>query len=139
MDIQKLSTPAWLWDLPNLEENIARVSTFFRSCSAKLRPHFKNHRILALADRQLAAGARGITCARLWQAELLVKHGIHDVLIANEIAGRDQIQRFIELSLQAPVIVAVDSSDIVEQMAAAAGPQRGKLNVVVDIDVGLNR
>jgi D-serine deaminase-like pyridoxal phosphate-dependent protein len=139
MEIQHLPTPALLVDLPILEDNLQKMQKFFRSCSARVRPHFKNHRVLTLADRQLAAGARGITCARLWQAELLVRHGIHDVLIANEIAGPDQIQRFVELSRQAPVIVAVDSGEIVEQMAAAAGSERSKLNVVVDIDVGLNR
>ena len=139
MDIQELPTPTLLVVLVFLQANLEKIGSFFRSSSARLRPHFKNHRVLVLADRQLAIGARGITCARLWQAELLVKHGIHDVLIANEIAGRSQIQRFIELSRQAPVIVAVDSSEVVGQMAAAAGPERGKLNVVVDIDIGLNR
>jgi D-serine deaminase-like pyridoxal phosphate-dependent protein len=139
MEIEQLPTPALLVDLPVLEDNLRTMQKFFGSCSAKLRPHFKNHRVLTLADRQLAAGACGVTCARLWQAELLVKHGVFDVLIANEIAGPDQIRRFVELSRQAPVVVAVDSTEVVEQMATAGGSERGNLNVVVDIDVGLNR
>ena len=139
MQVELLPTPALLVDLPIMEANLEKMGAFFRSCSAKLRPHFKNHRVLALADRQLAAGAQGMTCSRLWQAELLVNHGIHDVLIANEIAGRDMILRFTELSHQAPVIVAVDCPDVIDEMAVAAGPGRSRLNVVVDIDLGLKR
>ena len=74
--ISKLETPVLLVDLPAMERNLATMSGFFRGSAAKLRPHFKNHRVLALADRQMAAGAIGLTCARLWQAEALVRHGV---------------------------------------------------------------
>jgi len=139
MRIEDLETPALLLDLPAMEANLAKMKAWLRTAPAKLRPHFKNHRILALADEQIAAGAAGITCARLWQAELLVKHGIKDVLIANEIAGPGMIRQFVELSRRAPVIVAVDCAVIVEQLGEAAGPDRGLLNVLVDIDLGLKR
>lgn len=134
-----LPTPALLVDLPAMERNLATIEAFFRSRQAKLRPHFKNHRVLALADRQLAGGAIGITCARLWQAEALVQHGIASVLVANEIAGDAMIRRFVELSHAAPVIVAVDNPRTVDDMARIAGDARGLLNVVVDVDVGLRR
>jgi D-serine deaminase-like pyridoxal phosphate-dependent protein len=137
--ISKLETPALLVDLPAMERNLATMSGFFRGRAAKLRPHFKNHRVLALADRQMAAGAIGLTCARLWQAEALVRHGIKEVLVANEIAGEGMIRRFVELSREAPVIVAVDHPRIVDDLAFLAGRDRGLLNVVVDMDLGLNR
>jgi D-serine deaminase-like pyridoxal phosphate-dependent protein len=137
--ISKLETPVLLVDLPAMERNLATMSGFFRGSAAKLRPHFKNHRVLALADRQMAAGAIGLTCARLWQAEALVRHGIKEVLVANEIAGEGMIRRFIKLSHEAPVIVAVDHPRIVDDLASLAGRDRGLLNVVVDMDLGLNR
>ena len=139
LDHRRLDTPALLVDLPPMERNLATMEGFFRDRPAKLRPHFKNHRVLALADRQMAAGAIGLTCARLWQAEALVRHGIKDVLVANEIAGEGMIRRFVELSHAAPVIVAVDDPRTVDDMAFLAGEARELLNVVVDIDLGLNR
>lgn len=138
-DARALDTPALLVDLPAMERNLATMEGFFRGRPEKLRPHFKNHRVLALADRQMAGGAIGITCARLWQAEALVHHGIKSVLVANEIAGEAMIRRFVELSHAAPVIVAVDNSRTVDDMARIAGDARGLLNVVVDVDVGLRR
>jgi D-serine deaminase-like pyridoxal phosphate-dependent protein len=134
-----LETPSLLVDLPAMERNLATMSSFFRGRSSKLRPHFKNHRVLTLADRQMESGAIGLTCAQLWQAEALVEHGIKSVLIANEVAGEKMIQRFVELSHEAPVIVAVDNPRVVDDMASIAGDDRGLLNVVVDIDLGLAR
>jgi D-serine deaminase-like pyridoxal phosphate-dependent protein len=139
LDQRLLDTPALLVDLSAMERNLAAMERFFRDRPAKLRPHFKNHRVLALADRQMAAGAVGLTCARLWQAEALVSHGIKRVLVANEIAGANMIRRFVELSHAAPVMVAVDNPRVVDDMAFLAGDARGLLNVVVDIDLGLSR
>lgn len=139
VDVCKLGTPALLVDLPAMERNLATMEGFFRDRPAKLRPHFKNHRVLALADQQMAAGAIGLTCARLWQAEALVRHGIKNVLVANEIAGEAMVRRFVELSHSAAVIVAVDNPRTVDEMAFLAGDSCGLLNVVVDIDLGLNR
>jgi D-serine deaminase-like pyridoxal phosphate-dependent protein len=95
MKTHELDTPALLVDLNNMESNLAQMASFLSQTPAKLRPHFKNHRIVSLAKRQLEAGAIGMTCARLSQAELLIEHGIRSVLIANEIAGEAQIKRFI--------------------------------------------
>jgi D-serine deaminase-like pyridoxal phosphate-dependent protein len=138
-DARTLDTPALLVDLPAMERNLATMAEFFRNRPAKLRPHFKNFRVLTLADRLIAAGAIGITCARLWQAEALVQHGIRSVLIANEIAGERMIRKFVELSRAAPIIVAVDDPRVVDEMARIAGSDRELLNVVVDIDLGLKR
>jgi len=139
LDHRRLETPALLVDLAAMERNLAAMERFFRDRPARLRPHFKNHRVLALADRQMAAGAVGLTCARLWQAETLVRHGIRNVLVANEIAGEGMIRRFVELSRAAPVVVAVDNACTIDEMAFVAGEACGTLNVVVDLDLGLNR
>ncbi len=134
-----LETPALVLDLDVMDRNMARMAAFFRNKSAKLRPHFKAHQVLALASRQIQAGAIGITCARLEHAEKLVSQGIRSVLIANEIAGQNMIRRFLDLSRQAPVIVAVDSPQVVADMSRMAGNRRSELNVAVDLNLGLNR
>src|SRR5258706_3836896 len=135
----ELDTPALLLDMDCMESNLSQMAGFLSRTPAALRPHFKNHRILALAQKQIRAGAIGMTSARLRQAELLVDHGIKSVLIANEIAGDGKIKQFAELSKLADVIVAVDNEKVVADMARISRNQNVSLNVLVDIDVGLKR
>ena len=91
---QEIETPALLVDLDRMEANLERMAAFFRTVPAKLRPHFKNHRSPELAARQLHAGAIGITCSTLHEAECLVEHGVRSVLLANEIAEVAQFFSF---------------------------------------------
>jgi D-serine deaminase-like pyridoxal phosphate-dependent protein len=121
-----------------MERNLRTMSQFFCG-QVKLRPHFKNHRVLALAARQMAAGAIGVTCARLWEAEALVDHGIKNILIANEIAGERMVRRFVELAREAPVILAVDNVKVVSDLARFARNSNIDINVLVDVDLGLQR
>ena len=137
--VHALDTPALLVDLEIMDSNLAKMAAFFRDKAAKVRPHFKNHRVLALAARQIEAGAIGITCARLWEAEALAGHGIKSILLANEIAGESPIRRFAELSRQVPIIVAVDSAKVLADMARIARQTHADLHVVVDVDLGLKR
>jgi D-serine deaminase-like pyridoxal phosphate-dependent protein len=134
-----IETPALLVDLDVMERNLETMARFFCHRAAKLRPHFKNHRVLELARRQMDHGAIGITCARLWQAQRLASFGIRDILIANEIAGDEPVARFAELSREVPVIVAVDNPKIVAEMAHCARNRKVEMNVVVDVDLGLKR
>jgi D-serine deaminase-like pyridoxal phosphate-dependent protein len=134
-----IETPALLVDLDVMERNLETMARFFCNRPAKLRPHFKNHRVLELATRQLEHGAIGITCARLWQAERLADHGIRDILIANEIAGEGPIARFVELSREVPVLVAVDNRKVVADMARLARDRKAEVNILVDVDLGLKR
>jgi D-serine deaminase-like pyridoxal phosphate-dependent protein len=137
--VQELDTPALLVDLEIMECNLAKMAAFFRDKATKLRPHFKDHRVVAFATRQMEAGAIGITCARFWQAEALASHGIKSILLANEIAGERAIRRFAELSRQFPLVVAVDNAKVVADMARIARDTHAELNVVVDVDLGLKR
>lgn len=134
-----IETPALLVDLDAMEQNLQTMALFFRGRSSKLRPHFKNHRVVDLARRQIEHGASGITCARLWQAETLVHAGIGDILIANELAGDAPLRRFVELSAEAPVVVAVDNAAVIKEIARLARDRRVTTSVVVDIDLGLKR
>ena len=122
-----------------MERNLQRMADYFHGRSARLRPHFKGHQVLSLASRQVEAGAIGIAYVRLEHAEKLVGARIQNVLIANEITGENAIRRFVELSRESAVTLAVDSEQVVAEMARLAGNDRAALNVVVDINLGLNR
>ena len=139
MTKKELETPALLVDLPRMESNLERMSLFFRSVPAKLRPHFKNHKCPVLAARQLEAGAIGITCATLREAECLVQHGVRSVLLANEITDGVKMRRLVELTRQADVIVCVDNQKIVDELARTAANGKAQVSVLVDVDVGACR
>ena len=139
MRIDEINTPALLVDLDAMESNLHRMAAFFSDKSAKLRPHFKNHKVPLLAKRQVEAGAIGLTCATLREAEILVNNRVSSILIANEIAGENKIKQFAELSRNADVMVAVDDEQVVTEIACVARKQSTPLSVLVDINVGLNR
>jgi D-serine deaminase-like pyridoxal phosphate-dependent protein len=138
-EVSDLPTPALLMDLEGMERNLLHMASFFRNGGPKLRPHFKAHQVLSLAKRQIEAGAIGLTCARLDQAETLVRQGFDNILIANEITEAVKIQHFVDLARRSPVIVAVDNAKVVSDMARLAGEWKQELNVLVDVDVRLGR
>jgi D-serine deaminase-like pyridoxal phosphate-dependent protein len=137
--MSQIATPALLVDLDAMEFNLQRMAEFFRDKHGRLRPHFKNHKIPLLAWKQLRAGAIGITCATVREAEILVHHGVDSILIANEIAGETKAERLAELSRHASVIVAIDNRIAVEDLARAQRNHRTQIEIVVDIDIGLQR
>lgn len=127
-------------DLDLLEQNLRKLAAYFGSRSCKLRPHFKSHKCVELARRQLAAGScTGITCAKLAEAEQLVAGGIQDVLIANQVVGADKAQRLAALNRQATVRCAVDSLFSVRQLAAAAKEAGVVIPVLMEVDIGMRR
>src|SRR6188768_3760149 len=122
--ISALDTPALLLDLDVMDRNIARMAATFRAAGVGWRPHTKAIKTPALALRLLQAGALGITCAKLGEAEVMADAGITDILIANQVVGRRKLARLMDLLGRADVIVAVDSPAHVaalDQAAVAAG------------------
>jgi D-serine deaminase-like pyridoxal phosphate-dependent protein len=131
--LAELETPALLIDLDAMESNIARMAERFKGSGVSLRPHFKNHKCIAIARRQIAAGAIGLTTATVAEAEALVNAGIGSVLLANEVLGSNKIRRWHDLSSRAEVLGAIDHPDAIH----AVGD--GRLDLLVDVDVGLGR
>jgi D-serine deaminase-like pyridoxal phosphate-dependent protein len=134
-----LDTPALVVDLDVLDRNVARMAATFRRAGVGWRPHTKALKVPALAHRLLAAGAFGVTCAKVSEAEVMAGAGIRDVLIANEVIGVAKTRRLAELCAVADVVVAVDSPTGVAQLAAAARAAGTAPRVVVEVDVGLER
>ena len=96
--VEELATPALVVDPEALDRNLQHMAGYFAGRACKLRPHFKSHKCVTLANRQLAAGnASGITCAKLAEAEQLVAGGVREVLIANQVVGAGKAARVAAL------------------------------------------
>jgi D-serine deaminase-like pyridoxal phosphate-dependent protein len=135
----EIDTPALLLDMGAVERNIAKMAGYFSDKSCKLRPHIKTHKLPLIARKQVEAGAIGITCAKLGEAQIFLEAGIKDVLIANEIVGVTKIQRLVNLSAYGNLICAVDHFENARDISEAAGRIGRKVNVLVEVNVGLNR
>lgn len=133
-----LDTPALLLDRDKLERNIRRMADWARRNHVAVRPHFKVHRTPQISQMQMEAGAIGITCAKLGEAEVLIEHGILDILIAYEIVG-PKIPRLCDLAARSRLIALVDNPEVVRAIAAAARERGVVIDLLVDVDVGMAR
>jgi D-serine deaminase-like pyridoxal phosphate-dependent protein len=135
----EVDTPALLLDADALEANLRTMASFFAQRHCKLRPHFKSHKCTAIARLQMKAGAVGITCAKLGEAEVVADAGIRNILIANQIVGPLKIRRLVELCRRADPMVAVDSAMNVKMLSEAAMAAGVSIGVLVEVDVGMGR
>lgn len=146
-DIEKLSgtpksmldTPVFLIDLDTMETNIAKMADYFASRPCNLRPHMKHHKTPEIAQLQLSAGAIGVCCQKLGEAEVMVAAGITDILVTYEIVGSTKIHRLMNLNKNADVKVTVDDASNVSDLSDAAVKHGVTLGVLVDVNVGQNR
>jgi D-threonine aldolase len=140
LPVSALPTPALVVDVEALDHNLKFLASYFASRRAQLRPHFKSHKCVTLARRQLESGsAVGITCAKLAEAEMLVAGGVKDVLIANEVVGTQKAQRLAALNRGATVRSAVDSAINVAELGAAASEAGVTIGVLIEVDIGMRR
>jgi D-serine deaminase-like pyridoxal phosphate-dependent protein len=140
MHRDEIPTPALLLDLDRFERNLARMAAHVRAAGKALRPHAKTHRCPEIARRQVAAGALGVACAKLGEAEVMAAAGIRGLLITTEIVPSPAIARLMRLLGEAPdTMVVVDHEDNVDRLAAAAAAAGHVLDVLVDVDVGGRR
>jgi D-serine deaminase-like pyridoxal phosphate-dependent protein len=134
-----LDTPALLVDLDVMEANMARIVDVCRAHGVGWRPHSKAHKTPEIAKMQIAAGAIGVTCAKLGEAEVMAVAGIRDILIANQIVGSIKIGRLVELVDRADPIVCVDSLENLTELDAAFRPAHKRLRVAIEVNIGMNR
>jgi D-serine deaminase-like pyridoxal phosphate-dependent protein len=113
----EIDTPALLVDLDVMEKNIQTMADKFRGMSVDLRPHTKTHKTPIIAQKQIAAGAIGVTCAKLGEAEVMAEAGIRSILIANQVVGEPKVTRLVNLAKHSDVIVAVDDPVNVRHLA----------------------
>ena len=122
-----------------MQTNIDEMQSIASSFGVALRPHTKTHKTPQIALRQIAAGAVGITCAKLGEAEAMVDGGVQDVLIAFPTLGEPKIARLLALMERARVIVAVDSHEAAAQLSAAMAAHDRRLEVCIEVDTGQHR
>ncbi|MDE0316792.1 MAG: DSD1 family PLP-dependent enzyme [Candidatus Poribacteria bacterium] len=135
----ELDTPALLIDLDKMEANIQKMADYFNNVSAELRPHLKTHKTPIIAHKQIEAGAIGITCAKLGEAEAVIHAGIRDVLIANQIVSPHKIARLINLAKHSEIMVAVDNAHNVQDISEAAKAKGVTIRVLVEVNIGMDR
>ncbi len=135
----ELDTPALCIDVDRLDANIARMSEFIRARGKQWRPHAKCHKSPRIAQRQLAAGAIGITSAKTSEAEVFAAPGVRDILIANLVVGRAKLDRLVKLCEQADPIVVCDHYVQAEAISSACRRRGVSCRVLVEVDLGMQR
>jgi D-serine deaminase-like pyridoxal phosphate-dependent protein len=137
--VEAIDTPALVVDLDRLDSNIARMARYAAAHGIRLRPHFKTHKCVAIARRQLAAGAIGLCCQKVSEAEILVAGGISDVLVTNEIFVPAKLDRLMQLTQEALIGVCVDSVEILDRLRHATRSANTRIAVYIELDVGAGR
>lgn len=133
-----LATPALIIDRAALERNIVAMADFAHARRIALRPHAKTHKSAEIARRQISAGAVGLCCAKLGEAEALAAEGIDDILITSPVVSEQTVARLVKLHERiGGLTVVVDHPANARRLAAAMGQRR--LRVLVDIDPGIHR
>ncbi len=139
LSIKNIDTPALLLDAELLELNIKKMAHFAKEHNISLRPHAKTHKCPTIAHKQIKAGAIGVTCAKLSEAEIMGYSGVEEILIANQIINKEKIERLVSLSRHCQVIVAVDSIINAEAISEVAQSHGETINVIIECNIGMDR
>ena len=105
----------------------------------RLRPHTKTHKSPHIARMQLEAGAKGITVAKVGEAEVMADAGFEDILIANQVVGHPKLRRLIELARRIRIAVLVDSLEGMRLLEHAAREASEDIEVLIEVDTGKGR
>lgn len=135
-----LNTPVLVLDVDALDRNIAAMAKLMADHGVALRPHAKTHKSVDIARRQLAAGAVGLCCAKIGEAEALADGGITGLLITSPVAAPRAIERLAALAMRSPGLMAVvDHPAVAQAIDRALADAGATLNVIIDIDPGVHR
>ncbi len=138
--LHQLETPCVVLDTRMAEENIKKMQAACDACGVKLRPHIKTHKMPLFAKMQLAAGADGVTCAKVGEAEVMADGGVDDIFIAYPMVGDFRVRRVIALAKRLRrLILGVDSLEIAKPLSAAAVEAGVTLEVRLEVDTGAKR
>ena len=133
-----VDTPAVVVDVDRLEHNLARWQAHCDAVGLANRPHVKTHKSVEIARRQVALGARGVTCQKLGEAEVMADAGIDDILIPYNLIGASKLERLAALARRVEVAVSVDDQRLLAGLAGAGKASR-EIRVLVECDTGLGR
>lgn len=139
---KQLETPALVVDQPTLNRNINKMAAYAKAHDVNLRPHIKAHKCLEIAGLQLSAGAMGLSCATLGEAEMIARFYDASILITSPLVAENKILRLVEISRNYPMtefMVVCDNLRNLSDLAEAAMLMRQPLGVLIDLDVGQRR
>jgi D-serine deaminase-like pyridoxal phosphate-dependent protein len=136
---REVITPALLLDLDVAKRNIQYMASRFESMPANLRPHIKVQKCPELAKLQIEAGAIGVCTATVWEAIVMGRAGIKDILIANEVEGLDKLMALTREARHTSFRVAVDDKDNAGELSSAATTAGSVVGVLIEVDVGMGR
>ncbi len=136
---RKFGPPAVVIDLDVVERNIARIQAMCDAAGVANRPHIKTHKSPVIAKMQREAGARGITCQKIGEAEVMSEAGLDDILISYNLLGEEKMGRLAAVMARAKVTVAADNPTVVAGLPRAAELSGKTLDVVVECDTGRKR
>ena len=136
---REYGTPCAVIDMDKVERNIARVQAQCDSAGVANRPHIKTHKRPVLARAQIAAGAHGITCQKIGEAEIMADAGIGNILISYNLIGEEKMARLGAVQAKADVTVAADNATVISGLPQAAVQSGRTLSVVVECDTGRKR
>jgi D-serine deaminase-like pyridoxal phosphate-dependent protein len=139
MHIDEVDTPFVAIDLDVVENNIRTTQEYFDRYRLRFRPHIKTHKLPFIAHKQIAAGAKGVTCQKLGEAEVMAAAGIDDIFIAYNLLGEAKLDRLMRLARQVTMSVSADSKYTVRGLSAAAAREGVELRVLVEMDTGGRR
>jgi D-serine deaminase-like pyridoxal phosphate-dependent protein len=137
--VEDVPTPAMVVDLAAAERNIAKMAEAIETMPAEIRPHIKVHKSAELAERQVAAGAIGLSVATVWEAAALAWAGLDDLFVVNTIGHPEKIRILAELARNRHVLVAVDQLDNAVSLSAAAQAAGSEIGVLIEVDTGMDR
>jgi D-serine deaminase-like pyridoxal phosphate-dependent protein len=139
MDLGSIETPAAVVDLDILRANIARMQEYMDAHGIANRPHIKTHKIPAIARMQVEAGAVGIACQKLGEAEIMARAGIQNIFLPYNLVGESKLARLVELSRRTAISLTTDSEFVAKGLSGAAVRAGIELVVLVEFDSGLHR
>lgn len=139
MHIDELETPVPVVDMERLETNITRLQHYLDEHKIANRPHVKTHKIPAIAKMQMAAGAVGITCQKVSEAEIMADAGFDNILLPYNIIGESKLKRLMALAGRVNLSVTADSEFTIRGLSGAAKEAGLTLTVLVECDTGLQR
>jgi 3-hydroxy-D-aspartate aldolase len=139
MSLDEVDTPALVIDLDAFERNLKRLSERIAGSGVRLRPHAKTHKCAVIALKQIELGAVGVCCQKVSEAEALVYGGVKDVLVTNEIVGKQKLRRLMGLAGSAKIATCADDPAQVTALNEAAGEAGITLPVHVEVNMGGNR
>ena len=141
MRLEDVDTPALILDLDAFETNLKRLADAVAGVAGRVRvrAHAKTHKCPEIGKRQIAAGAVGVCCQKVSEAEAMVEGGIADVLVSNEIVGERKLERLAALAKRARIGVCVDNADNVRDLQAAAQRAGATIETYIELEIGMRR